>query len=320
MSSCVALVWTVVIWLEDNALTMKRQIKIWIECARLRTLPVSVSGVVIAIGLACWHHHFQLVPAVLCLLFALLAQVVSNMANEYYDFLKGSDKQGRVGPRRGVTEGDIKPRTLRNVTFVLLAIACAVGCCLIPYGGWWLLPVGVVIALAALAYSTGPYPLSYHGLGELMVFVFFGLVPVNLTYYVQALRWDPLVLLASVTTGLLAVNVLLINNYRDMDDDREAGKRTAVVIWGRKAASTAYLFNGYIGMAMLAALWTLIGWGHVMPLWTLAIPVLYLVLHTVTWVQLCRRTGAALNPLLGGTARNMLIFTLLLTIAFIIYR
>ena len=302
-----------------NEKHMNRQLKIWLECFRLRTLPVSLSGVIIAIGLAKWHHHFQWAPALLCLIFALLAQIVSNTANEYFDYLHGTDKPGRVGPRRGVTEGDIKPATLRNVTFGLLAVACAVGCCLIPYGGWWLLPVGIVIALAALAYSTGPYPLSYHGLGELTVFIFFGLVPVNLTYYVQALRWDPLVVLTSITTGLLAVNVLLINNYRDVDDDREAGKRTSVVIFGRSAAALAYLINGYAGMAMLTVLWIMIGLGGVMPLWTLVIPVLYLVLHTITWYKLRHRDGAALNPLLGETARNMLVFTLLLTIVFIIY-
>ena len=298
---------------------MKQKIKIWLECFRLRTLPVSLSGVVIAIGLAVWHHHFKWVPAVLCLVFALLAQIVSNTANEYFDYLHGADKPGRVGPRRGVTEGDIKPTTLRNVTAGLLALACAVGCCLIPYGGWWLLPVGIVIALAALAYSTGPYPLSYHGLGELTVFIFFGVVPVNLTYYVMALQWNPLVILMSITTGLLAVNVLLINNYRDMEDDLEAGKRTSVVIYGRKPAAFAYLTNGYMAMALLTVLWIMIGVGRVMPMWTLAIPVIYLALHTATWYKLRHREGAALNPLLGETARNMLIFTSLLTIAFIIY-
>ena len=298
---------------------MKRKIKIWLECFRLRTLPVSLSGVIIAIGLAKWHHHFHWAPALLCLAFALLAQIVSNTANEYFDYLQGADKPGRVGPRRGVTEGDIQPSTLRNVTIGLMALAGIVGCCLIPYGGWWLLPVGIVIVLAALAYSTGPYPLSYHGLGELMVFIFFGVVPVNLTYYVQALRWDPLVMLTSVTIGLLGVNVLLVNNYRDVEDDRQAGKCTSVVLFGRQAAAFSYLLNGYLGMAILAVLWFTIAKFQVMPLWTLLIPAIYLMMHTATWHQLRRRDGAALNPLLGATARNMLIFTLLLTTALIIY-
>ena len=302
---------------------MNRQLKIWLECFRLRTLPVSLSGVVIAIGLAKWLGHFHWKPAVLCLVFGLLAQIVSNTANEYFDFKKGTDKPGRVGPRRGVTEGDISPKTLRNVTFGLLVLAGVVGCCLIPFGGWWLLPMGIVIALAALAYSTGPYPLSYHGLGELMVFIFFGIVPVNLTYYVQALRWDPMVILFSITIGLLAVNVLLVNNYRDVEDDREAGKRTSVVIFGRQPASLAYLINGFAGMGMLSALWVMIavrwGIGRSLPVWTLAIPVLYLIMHTFTWYKLTRRDGAALNPLLGETARNMLIITLLFAIIFFIY-
>lgn len=298
---------------------MKRQLKIWLECFRLRTLPVSLSGVIIAIGIAKWHNRFQWVPAVLCLVFALLAQISSNTANEYYDYLKGTDKPGRVGPRRGVTEGDITPTTLRNVTIGLLVAAGIVGCCLIPYGGWWLLPVGIVIALAALAYSAGPYPLSYHGLGELMVFIFFGLVPVNLTYYVMALRFDPLVVLFSIAIGLMGVNVLLVNNYRDVEDDRAAGKKTQTVMRGRPLTSFAYLLNGYIAIAILSAFWFMIAFVKVLPLWTLAIPVLYLVMHTVTWNKLRHRDGAALNPLLGETARNMLIFTILFTIVFIIY-
>lgn len=290
------------------------KIRIWIECMRLRTLPVSLSGVVIAIALAWWHGRFVWVPALLCLLFALLAQVASNFANEYYDFKKGADKVGRVGPRRGVTEGDIKPRTLLIVTFATLAVAGVVGCCLIPYGGWWLLPVGIFIALGALAYSTGPYPLSYHGLGELAVFFFFGIIPVTLTYYVQALRIEPLVILASMATGFLGVNVLLVNNYRDVDDDREAGKRTSVVIFGRQPAATAYLINGYVAMCLLTPLWILAALAPTVPVWVLVAPVVYLVLHTVTWHRLTTRDGAALNPLLGATARNMLIFTLLLTL------
>ena len=298
---------------------MNKKIKIWLECFRLRTLPVSASGVIIAIGIAVWHHHFKWMPALLCLAFAVLAQIVSNMANEYFDYLQGTDKPGRVGPRRGVTEGDIKPTTLKNVTIGMLALAGIVGCCLIPYGGWWLLPVGIVIALGAFAYSAGPYPLSYHGLGELMVFIFFGLVPVNLTYYVMALRFDPLVVLFSVAIGLMGVNVLLINNYRDVEDDRAAGKKTQTVIWGRPATAFAYLCNGYAAIAILASFWLMIVLFKVLPVWTLAIPAIYLVMHTATWYRLRHRNGTALNPLLGETAHNMLIFTILFTIVFIIY-
>lgn len=291
--------------------------KIWIECARLRTLPVSVAGVIMAVGMAYLHHKFKLVPALLCFLFAVMAQIVSNFANEYYDFKRGSDKKGRVGPRRGVTEGDIKPETLRNVTFATLAVACAVGCGLIPYGGWAMIPVGIVIAIFALMYSTGPFPLSYHGLGDVAVLIFFGIVPVNLTYYLQAGNFDPLTALASVTIGLMGVNVLLVNNYRDMEDDREAGKNTTVVIFGRKSAQMGYLFNGYVGIALLSPLWFVLS--IKMPL-LLIIPVLYLVMHTMTWIKLRKTEGAALNPLLGRTARNMLIFSLLLTIALCVVR
>ncbi|MBR1803490.1 MAG: 1,4-dihydroxy-2-naphthoate octaprenyltransferase [Muribaculaceae bacterium] len=295
-----------------------KQVKIWIECMRLRTLPVSLSGVVMAIALTWWLDQFRWVPALLCLVFALLAQVVSNFANEYYDYLRGADKVGRVGPRRGVTEGDIAPATLRRVTFATLAVDAAVGLCLIPYGGWWMLPLGIVIALAALAYSTGPYPLSYHGLGELAVFIFFGVVPVVFTHYVQARCFHPLILLAGMSVGFMAVNVLLVNNYRDVDDDREAGKRTSVVIFGRKPAAAAYLINGYVAMSLLTPLWILSIFADGLSRWALLVPVLYLGMHTATWLQLTHRDGAALNPLLGATARNMLIFTLLLTVFLIV--
>ena len=289
---------------------MNKKIKIWIECARLRTLPVSVAGVIMASGIAVLYHRFEWLPALLCFAFAVLAQVVSNFANEYYDFLRGTDKKGRVGPRRGVTEGDITPGQLLRATIGTLAVACAVGCGLIPFGGWWLIPVGILIAVFAFAYSAGPYPLSYHGLGDVAVLVFFGLVPVNLTFYLQAGYFAPLAILASVTIGLMGVNVLLVNNYRDVDDDREAHKRTTVVIFGRKVASAAYLINGYVGISLLAPLW------FAAPLWVLAVPALYLVLHTVTWNRLTHSDGAALNPLLGATARNMLIFAVLLTACF----
>ena len=293
---------------------MKR-LNVWIEAIRLRTLPVSVSGVVIAIAMAVWFGEERWVPAVLCLLFAILAQIVSNLANEYYDYLRGADKKGRVGPRRGVTEGDIKPATLRRVTFATLAAACAVGCGLLFYGEWWLIIVGAVIAIFALAYSAGPYPLSYHGLGEAAVFVFFGIVPVNFTYYVQAGHFDAFAMLASMSIGFMGVNVLLVNNYRDMEDDIDAGKHTSVVIFGRKLAATAYLINGFVAVSILSPLWVRL---TLFSSWLCLVPaVVYLAIHTANWWKLCHSTGAALNPLLGATARAMLLFTALLAVALV---
>ena len=224
-------------------------------------------------------------------------------------------KKGRVGPRRGVTEGDIKPDTLKWVTVCTLAAACAVGCGLLFYGPWWLLVVGVVIALAALAYSAGPYPLSYHGLGEAAVFVFFGLVPVNLTYFIQSGTFDAIVVFASISIGLMGVNVLLVNNYRDMEDDIDAGKHTSVVIFGRRLAATAYLINGFVAIFLLSPVWlrlALMGaW------WGIAPALIYLAIHITNWAKLKTRTGADLNPLLGGTARAMLVFTVLFAVVLV---
>lgn len=285
----------------------------WIEAMRLRTLPVSVAGVLAGTGCAVGRGTFEWVPALLCLVFALLAQTASNFGNEYYDYRNGLDRKGREGFRRGVTEGDISPSAMKRATFLTLFLAAAVGCSLLYFGGWWLLPVGMLIVLFALAYSTGPYPLSHHGLGDLAVIVFFGLVPVNLTCYLQAGGWSALDLSmpVSVAVGLLAANVLVVNNYRDMEDDAAVCKRTTVVIFGRRIMGRVYLASGIIAMLAMLPVWM------VLPLWAWAVPVVYLVLHTMTWRRVVSSQGAALNPLLGKTARNLLVFTVLLLAAFI---
>lgn len=284
--------------------------KEWIEAMRLRTLPVSISGVLAGIACAIMQGCFFPVPALLCLFFAMLAQIASNFGNEYYDYKNGLDKKGREGFRRGVTEGDITPKAMRNATFGTLAAASAIGCLMLFYGEWWLIPVGVCIALFALAYSTGPYPLSHHGLGDIAVVVFFGIVPVTFTCLLQQGSWDGLELSfpISVAVGLLAANVLVVNNYRDMDDDMAVGKRTTVVIFGRKAMGLYYLVSGMAAMVLvLPFLWKF------SPLSTVAATV-YLVLHISTWKSLIAYTGAALNPVLGKTAGNLLAFSVLLLI------
>lgn len=285
----------------------------WIEAMRLRTLPVSVAGVLAGCGCAVWQNGFSLFPALLCLLFALSAQIASNFGNEYYDFKNGVDRKGREGFRRGVTEGDISPRMMKYATFFMLGLAAVIGCLLLLYGSLWLVLVGGIILLFALAYSAGPYPLSHHGLGDITVVIFFGVIPVTFTCYLQTGGWGqlPVLLTTSVAIGLLAANVLIVNNYRDKEDDEAVGKHTTVVLFGRKAMSLVYLFSGILAMAIMTPLWMQ------MPLWALFVPLVFLLLHLFTWRRMSSSRGAALNPLLGRTALNLLTFTLLLLALFI---
>ena len=282
----------------------------WIEAMRLRTLPVSISGVLAGVSCALAMGNFRFVPALLCLLFAVLAQIASNFANEYYDYKKGVDRKGRDGFRRGVTEGDISPAAMKYATFGTLLAAACIGLLMLFYGSWWLIPIGACIGLFALAYSAGPYPLSHHGLGDVAVVVFFGVVPVTLTCFLQQGSWDGIwcSLPMSVAVGMMAANVLIVNNYRDMEDDLAVGKNTTVVIYGRKSMGKAYLLSGIIASVIAAA--ASAAYDIV-----LMAPAAYAILHVATWKRLVARSGAALNPILGETAKNLLVFTVLLLLA-----
>ena len=284
-------------------------IRHWIEAMRLRTLPVSIAGVIAGTACAILSDSFKGIPALLCLTFAILAQIAANFANEYYDYKNGIDKKGRAGFRRSVTEGEIAPNAMKAATFITLGIAAAVGCALLIYGPWWLIIVGILIFCFALAYSAGPYPLSHHGLGDIAVIIFFGIVPVVLTWYLQTSSWNSvdIAIETSVAIGLLAANVLVVNNYRDLEDDASVGKRTTVVIFGRRVMSTAYLLSGFIGMLVMTPVWL------DMAVAFLAVPMIYLALHIRTWYCLRQSSGSAINPILGRTAINLLIFALLFT-------
>lgn len=282
-------------------------IKSWIEAMRLRTLPVSVAGVIAGTGCAIMLDSFKAAPALACLVFAILAQIAANFGNEYYDFKNGIDRKGRAGFRRGVTEGEIDPESMKRATFIVLALAAVVGCTMLFYGPWWLIIVGVLIMMFALAYSAGPYPLSHHGLGDLAVIFFFGIIPVTFTCFLQTGDGDGMNIIVptSLAVGLLAANVLIVNNYRDMEDDAAVGKRTTVVIFGRKFMGLTYLLSGITGMAVMLPVWVRL------PLWALAVPVLFIILHLKVWLKLRRAAGTELNPLLGRTAVNLLVFSLL---------
>ena len=282
-------------------------IRCWIEAIRLRTLPVSIAGVIAGTGCAIMLDSFNALPAFLCLLFAILAQIAANFGNEYYDYKNGIDRKGRAGFRRGVTEGEIDPQSMKRATFVVLALAAAVGCTMLLYGPWWLVIVGVLIMIFALAYSAGPYPLSHHGLGDLAVVIFFGIIPVTFTCFLQSGNMEGMTIIipTSVAVGLLAANVLIVNNYRDMEDDAAVGKRTTVVIFGRRFMGLAYLLSGIAGMVLMIPVWVSL------TSWALTVPLIYIILHIKVWLKLREATGAGLNPLLGRTAVNLLIFSVL---------
>ena len=282
-------------------------IKNWISASRPRTLPTSIAPVILATTYAWQYGKADWYVFIVCLFFALAAQIASNFANDYFDYKHGSDKPNRVGPRRAVASGDIKPKTMLRATILTLAIAAVMGCLLIPIGGWPLVALGAIIILFALAYSAGPYPLSYHGLGEVTVFIFFGIIPVTATYWLQTSTIEASVIIGATAMGLLSSNILLVNNYRDYQTDKEDGKNTSVVILGRKFAVVTYLINGILATTILCT--TYIG---------IPFAILFLLLHIKTWCGLIKTEGQSLNAYIGMTARNQLIFTIIYLLIVII--
>jgi len=213
----------------------------WLLAARLKTLPAAAAPVFIGTGLAALRGVLAPLPALAALVGALLIQVATNLANDYYDFLKGADTEARVGPVRVTQAGLISPDAVKRGMLATLAAALLVGTYLVWVGGWPIVVIGLASLVCAVAYTGGPFPLAYHGLGDLFVFVFFGLVAVSGTYYVQGGVWAPEALLAGVGVGALSTAILVVNNLRDIDTDALAGKRTLAVRLGRRGSQAEYL-------------------------------------------------------------------------------
>lgn len=237
---------------EDGPSPSPSALGVWLSAARPRTLPAAVAPVLVGTAMAAHDHALVPAAALLCLAFALLVQVGTNFANDYYDFVKGADTEARVGPRRAVAAGLVKPATMRKAMFAVFAVAFVLGLSLIHWGGPWMLAIGIASILSGIAYTGGPWPLGYHGLGDVFVFIFFGLVAVSTTYFVQAGTVTGMVVLASVPMGLLAANILLVNNYRDADTDVVANKRTVVVRFGRRYARAQ--FGASVAVALIVPL------------------------------------------------------------------
>ncbi len=280
----------------------------WILAARPKTLPAALSPVVVGTALAFADGGFALLPALAAAAGALLLQVLSNFANDYSDFFRGADTPDRLGPVRVTSAGLIAPDALRRGIIAVIALAVLVGLYLVWVGGWPILLIGVAAILAALAYTGGPFPFGYYGLGELFVFLFFGVVAVCGTYYVQTLALAPPVVTASVAVGALITAILVVNNYRDLETDRRAGKRTLAVRLGRRGTQIEYAALFVVAYVVPPVLWLLL---HMSPLvlapW-LTLPLAVRLIRTLA----AATDGPTLNKTLAGTAQTGLFFSLLL--------
>ena len=288
-------------------------IKAWILAARPKTLAAAATPVLLGCALAYTDGIFQWIPAILCFLFAFSMQIDANFINDYYDYLKGSDREDRLGPERACAQGWITLSAMKKGMIFITLLSCFWGLLLLKYCGLEMIPVGLLCVLFAFLYTAGPYPLAYHGWGDVLVIVFFGFVPVGCTYYTMAHDWTWNVTIACAACGLVSDLLLMLNNYRDREQDKISGKRTLVVRFGEKAGRYAYLALGILAVG-LCAFYAFNGY-----LMASLLPLLFLILHFTTWREMVRiYQGKALNIVLGKTARNIVLFGLLLSLGLIL--
>lgn len=288
-------------------------VKVWLLASRPKTLPAAAAPVITGTAVAWSEGVFSLGPALAALLGALLIQIGTNLANDVFDFKKGADTSERLGPLRVTQAGLLAPEQVLAGMWLTFGLATLIGVYLVIVGGWPIVAIGLLSIISGIAYTGGPYPLGYNGLGDLFVFIFFGPVAVGGTYYVQALTVSPAALWASVPLGLLTTNILVVNNLRDLDTDRRVGKRTLAVRFGPAGARAEYyllLIATYatpllMWLAGLSSIWVLLAW--------LSLP---LVPPLVRSIQ--KETGRPLNLALAATARLELVYSLLFSMGFVV--
>ena len=281
---------------------------------RPRTLPAAVAPVMVGTAVAIADGQFAWLPAAAALSVALLLQIGVNLANDYFDYVKGIDTSDRLGPPRVTQSGMIPAKQVKAGMVVTIILSLIPGLYLAIVGGWPVILIGLFSFAAALAYSGGPFPLASHGLGDLFVFIFFGLVAVCGTYYVQALDLTPMVWLMGALQGLLITAILVVNNLRDIHTDRRSGKRTLAVMIGERGSRIEYLLLLTTAYAIPFILW-LSGRNSV---WVI-LPVFSLPLaFSLTRLIWAGAAGAVLNEALAGTAKLALVYSLLLSIGLVL--
>lgn len=286
--------------------TIPSRLSLWLGLTRPRTLLSALSSVMVCVAYALSLGEVSWPRVLLLALIAISAQIASNIANDLIDYRKGADTEARQGPMRPLSRGLLTEREVLVALSLSLVVLVASGIALIASTTWWLSVVGLSVVVGLFAYSGGPYPLAYHGLGDVAVLVFFGWVPVVAGFYVLTGEvWDATLWHLATSIGLASVNILVVNNYRDYDEDRQVGKRTLIVRLGRDFAPRLYLACGMLSLLLLYPIYS--AWGML-----LLLPYGGMMLRAYRSLQ--TRQGAELNATLGATARNVFFLALLISL------
>ncbi|OJX37981.1 MAG: 1,4-dihydroxy-2-naphthoate polyprenyltransferase [Chloroflexi bacterium 44-23] len=290
----------------DSILSPINKSKAWILASRPKTLTAAATPVIIGSSVAFFEQTFQPLAALAALIGALCLQIGANLANDIFDFQKGVDNQDRLGPLRVTQAGLLSPTEVKIGMSIVFLIASLCGVYMTLVSGLWIVVIGILAILAAVAYTGGPFPYGYRGLGELFVFIFFGFAAVCGTYYAQAGSVSQLAFFSSIPVGLLIVAILIVNNLRDLEGDLKSGKRTLAVKFGLHWArqefvvviAFAYLVVFLMGISNIAPAWVLLSW--------LSLPAVFGHVHSVMYDE-----GSVLNTTLASTGMLTLIFGLL---------
>ena len=282
--------------------------KNWLLAARPKSLPAAIAPIILGCALAYHNGSFNIFICVMTLLAAVLIQIGANFANDVFDFEKGSDREDRLGPIRATQSGLISAEKMKKAMWLIFALAICVGFYLAFIGGWPIVIIGLASIAGGIAYTGGPYPLGYHGLGDVFVFIFFGLIAVPGTYYLQSGIVNELSLYMGVAMGMLSTAILVVNNLRDTDTDALSGKKTLAVMYGKTFSKIQYSMLILIPFLLPLYVWWNVENELSLLLTIFALPIAF---HLIK--QVLMLTGKDLNLVLARTARFLFIFTLLLS-------
>jgi len=290
-----------------------KKIDAFILASRSKTLLAAVVPVLIGTSLAIYYDKHNIPAAIIALICSVLIQIGTNYVNDLYDYLKGTDTADRIGPQRALASGLLSVRDMKIGIVFIFGLAFVLGLYLVTLGGWWILAVGIVSILAGVAYTAGPYPLAYNGLGDIFVLIFFGFVATIGTFYVQALEINEFSILASIPVGALITNILVVNNYRDIEEDKRANKLTLAVKLGPRFARAQYIF-----LLIISYLSLIFIYGYLKTNIAIFLPFLSLPIAVKLSKMLFDLKGDQLNNTLEMTAKFSLVFCVLFAIGIIV--